>query len=211
MKSLLLLISIFFVAVTTAIAQKKDDVKLPVGTATSIVTLGSSKEPLDESKLPQPGVYPTVPDSIMRAQLVKLDGTIFTLEEYRGKAVLLHLYATWSGPDRAEVPRLIELQEKYGDSGLTIIALNAGNGNGKPEDRKTIEKFAKRMKTNYDLVQEVSFGVTTDTIKKLTVFNGVPQTILIDREGKLRGIFLGGGARVAESRKETVEKLMNEK
>jgi hypothetical protein len=64
------------------------------------------------------------------------------------------------------------------------------------------------MKLNYEL-----FRISNETVSefyKLTKFEGVPQTILIDRQGRLRGVFLGGGERVINTMKQTVDKVVAE-
>jgi hypothetical protein len=45
---------------------------------------------------------------------------------------------------------------------------------------------------------------------KITKQDVVPQTLLVDREGHLRGVFIGGGGKVIESMKQTVEKTLAE-
>jgi hypothetical protein len=44
----------------------------------------------------------------------------------------------------------------------------------------------------------------------MTKFDGVPLSVLIDREGRMRGVFLGGGTRVVNSMKRSVDKVVNE-
>ena len=44
----------------------------------------------------------------------------------------------------------------------------------------------------------------------VTKFDGVPQSLLIDRGGHLRGVFLGGGSKVIGTMQETVDKVVNE-
>ena len=44
----------------------------------------------------------------------------------------------------------------------------------------------------------------------ISKFQGIPQSFLIDREGRLRGVFLGGGKDVIGKMKSTVEKVVNE-
>ena len=190
MKRLLVLLLVTIAATTMVSAQLKDK---PAGV------------PIDPTK------FPSVPDLILNSPLVKQDGSPLTLNSYRGNFVLLTLWATWAKPVEAQTQFLVETQEKYGSAGLTIIGLNVGNGNGSKEKKDTIEKFADKFKVNFDLVEEFSFGTTTDAIYNLTRFNGIPQALLIDREGKLRGVFLGGGDRVIKVEKQLVEDLMKEK
>src|SRR5215217_3617400 len=62
-----------------------------------------------KSNLPKSD-YPPAPATIMQAQLTKTDGTTIKLEDYKGKVLLVNLWATWCTPCRAEMPELVNLQ-----------------------------------------------------------------------------------------------------
>lgn len=211
MKRLPILFSIVLLVVSAVAAQKNPEDKTPVKQDSTVVLRDGPVPSKEELAAMEAKGYPNAPYSIMKESLVRNDGTVFNISDFRGTVVVLHLFATWSGPDRAEIPRLKEIQTQYKDSGLKVIGVNVGDGNGSPEDRKAIAKFAKKHNVNYDLVQEVNFGKVSEAMVYLTKFDGVPQTILIDREGKLRGVFLGGEEVVSRVRKETIDKLMSEK
>jgi thiol-disulfide isomerase/thioredoxin len=55
------------------------------------------------------------PDPAPDFKAKDLSGNEFSLESYKGKVVLLNFWATWCGPCRAEIPGLVELQERYKD------------------------------------------------------------------------------------------------
>lgn len=147
--------------------------------------------------------YPPVAAAIMQAENRLLDDSILKLEDKKGKVILVNLWATWCGPCRAEMPHLVELQEKYKDQGFEIIGLDTD-----PESKEQIQDFAKEMKLNYTL------GWADETLAnemvKITRLNGIPQSILINREGQLTGIFTGGSMKVVNKLKETVEKIVSE-
>jgi thiol-disulfide isomerase/thioredoxin len=148
-------------------------------------------------------VYPPAPSAIMQADIKLLDDTTFKLQDKKGKVLLVNLWATWCQPCLAEMPHLVEMQEKYRDKGLEIIGLDVD-----PETKQQIEAFAAKQKLNYTL------GWADDKLQtefvKVTKLPGIPQTILINRNGETRGIFTGGSQRVILSMKETVEKAINE-
>jgi hypothetical protein len=64
------------------------------------------------------------------------------------------------------------------------------------------------MKLNYTIAR--SPNSATIQFYQISKQQVVPQTLLVDREGHLRGVFVGGGQRVLDSMKATVEKTMNE-
>lgn len=147
--------------------------------------------------------YPPIPVAIAQAEIKKTDETSFRLEEKKGKVVLVNLWATWCGPCRGEMPHLVEMQETYGDKGFEVIGLDVD-----PEPVEEINEFAKTMKLNYQLGWAERPLVAE--FYRISKFDAIPQSFLIDRDGNLRGVFLGGGKKVIGTMKETVEKVVNE-
>lgn len=149
--------------------------------------------------------FPAVPASIMQAQLQTPDGNAFKLEDKKGKVVLINLWGIWCGPCKAEMPDLVKLQDQYRAKNFEIIGLNVGDENGEKESAENIKNFGEKMKLNYQL------GWADDKIYKelldLSNFGGVPQSFLIDRQGKLHGVFLGSSAKTVADLKENVDKL----
>lgn len=153
-------------------------------------------------------VYPPLASSLADAELELLDGTKTRISDRKGKVLLVNIWGIWCGPCRAEMPHLVELQDLYRDRGFEIVGMNIGDQNGSPEGVEAIKTFAEKMKLNYTVVRSPSS--TTEQFYRVTKQQVVPQTLLIDREGHLRGVFVGGGARVINSMKETLEKTMAE-
>lgn len=145
--------------------------------------------------------YPPAPSAIMQADIKLLDDTTFKLQDKKGKVLLINLWATWCIPCIEEMPHLVEMQEKYRDQGLEIIGLDVD-----PETKQEIETFAAKQKLNYTL------GWADDKLQtefvKVSRLNGIPQTLLINRDGQLTGVFTGGGRRTIDKMKQTVEKIV---
>lgn len=150
-----------------------------------------------------PNNYPLAPSGILQSEVKMLDGTSFKIESKKGKVILLNLWATWCGPCRSEMPHLIEMQNKYRDQGFEVIGLNTDQ-----ESVEEINSFAEKMKLNY--TQAYSDSKLTNEFVKLSQMNGIPQSILIDRENRLTGVFGGGSPKVINSMKETVDKVMKQ-
>lgn len=96
------------------------------------------RELLDEesrAKSRSPAQHADAPDF----ELESLDGKKVSFrEQTRGKVVLLSFWGVGCPPCRKEAPFLTQLQEKYGDKGFTVIAVNAYD-----EPRDTVESFAR--------------------------------------------------------------------
>jgi thiol-disulfide isomerase/thioredoxin len=147
--------------------------------------------------------YPPAPVGIMQSDIKDLDGKTFKIEDKKGKVVLINLWATWCGPCRSEMPHLIEMQEKYKDKNFEILGLNADD-----EPVEVVKAFSEQMKLNY-FVGYADDKLSAD-IMKLSRQQGIPQSVLINREGQTAGVFFGSGARAINSMKESVEKILSE-
>lgn len=158
----------------------------------------------ETSKATQNSNYPPAPAAIMQADIKDLDGNSFKLEDKKGKVVLVDLWATWCGPCVEAMPDLIELQDKYRDKNFEVIGLDTDE----EETPDYIKAFARKKNLNYQL--GYADAKMMSEFIKVTRLQGIPQSILINRDGRMVGIFPGGGKRVMAQIKETVEKTVNE-
>ena len=56
--------------------------------------------------------------------LITLDGTPLSLDAFRGKPLLVNLWASWCGPCLSEMPSLERVRQRFADSGLVIVAIS---------------------------------------------------------------------------------------
>jgi thiol-disulfide isomerase/thioredoxin len=98
-----------------------------------------------------------------------------TLADFRGKVVLLNIWATWCGPCRAEMPTLDRLQAKLGSKDFEVVALSIDRG-GQTVVKSFFDAINVRALTIY-------VDATAAAQDKLGVV-GIPTTVLIDREGR---------------------------
>jgi len=148
--------------------------------------------------------YPPLQSSIAQADVENLDGSTFKIADRKGKVLLLNMWATWCGPCREEMPELVKLQDKYRDQGFEIIGLNTNDG----DTPEMIKDFAKEQKLNYTLTLAPT-AMQVDIVK-LTKNEGIPQSLLVGRDGTLRGVFLGGSEAEISKMKATVAKVMGD-
>ncbi len=175
-------------------AKQTDDANVQSANSGSNETANSKK---DNSE------YPPIPTALAQTEIKKIDDSTFKLEDKKGNVVLLNLWATWCGPCRGEMPHLVEMEDKYKPKNFEIIGLNTDD-----ESVEAINSFAEEMKLNYQMAY--ADGKMMREFLNISKFQGIPQSYLIDREGRLRGVFLGGGKKVISTMKETVEKVVNE-
>lgn len=147
--------------------------------------------------------YPPIPTAVANSDLRNLDGSTFKVADKKGKVLLLNLWATWCGPCRSEMPVLVKLQDQYRANGFEVIGLNADD-----EPADTINKFAAEMNLNYTLAWPDPS--VQSSLLNISKFNGIPQSFLIDRDGKLRSVFAGAGPAEIRKMSEQVAKVINE-
>ena len=110
-------------------------------------------------------------------KLHDLKGVPHTLEDYRGKPVLLNFWATWCVPCAAEMPLLNEMQKQY-QGKVLFIAASIDDEDMKPQ----IEAFIKKHQGD---ALTVMMGATLDSLDDFGVNKGMPGTVFIDAGGKI--------------------------
>lgn len=98
-----------------------------------------------------------------------------SLEDFRGKFVLLNIWATWCGPCRTEMPTLERLQKILGGPDFEVVALSIDN-----EGVPVVKQFYKELGIE---ALRVFVDPTMKAPLDLNVI-GVPTTLLLDREGR---------------------------
>ena len=123
--------------------------------------------------------------------LADLEGNTITLDQMRGKVVLLNFWGTWCGPCRKEIPDFINLMKKHNKDGLEIVGVTLTSG--PPEN---IKAFADKWGINYKLLTDIK-GNETQTVTALygqatgKRITGIPTTFIIDREGVIQKRYVG--------------------
>jgi len=108
---------------------------------------------------------------------INVEGPSPTLENLRGKPVVIEFWATWCPPCVKSVPHLVELHEQHADEGLTILGIHAQRG---ASDREAIQKFVERNEIDYP----VGFDLDGAAMRSYSV-GGIPHAFVYDREGTL--------------------------
>jgi thiol-disulfide isomerase/thioredoxin len=110
------------------------------------------------------------------------EGNPVTLADWRGRVVLINLWATWCAPCRREMPSLARLQDEIGGDDFEVLAISV--------DRKGAEASAKFLSEtgaeNLALYVDETFKVARDLKAP-----GLPVTILVDRQGREIGRLTG--------------------
>ncbi len=135
-----------------------------------------------------------------------------TLQELRGKVVLLDFWATWCGPCFDAFPALAEWHRDLTADGLVILGVTRyyGQGGGSELDVPNEILFLKNFKAKYDLPYD--FVVAKEqTSQHAYAATGLPTAVLIDRKGVIRYIESGTNPSRIEEMRAMVLKLLAEK
>ena len=109
-------------------------------------------------------------------------GRKLALDDFRGRVVLLNLWATWCAPCRAEMPTLDNLQAILGGSAFEVLALSLDQGGA-----QDVEWFYQDLGLRH---LAIYVDPTTRAQRQLRVY-GLPTTLLIDPDGLELGRLIG--------------------
>lgn len=103
-------------------------------------------------------------------------GPARTLEDYRGRVVLLNIWATWCGPCREEMPSIQALHERFAGDGLSVVAVSVDD----PSAGTAIRDFGREYGLTFHLLHDLS-----GAIQRQYQTTGVPETLIIGRDGRI--------------------------
>ncbi|MFI7281898.1 TlpA family protein disulfide reductase [Micromonospora chersina] len=104
-----------------------------------------------------------------------LDGGRFALSDARGQVVLVNVFASWCGPCRDELPVLVDAERRWSPRGVRLVGLNIRDG--ADAVRALLDETGATGLTvvpDPDGTRSVEWGV-----------RGVPETFVVDRDGRL--------------------------
>ncbi len=113
-----------------------------------------------------------------------LEGEPLDVGDYRGKVVVLNFWASWCPPCRAEAPNLVEVAQQTADDGVQFVGVNVKNA------RDEAVAFERKAGVPYPSLHDQP-GVLLTRFRKL-VPQVPPTTLILDRQGRIAGRFIGG-------------------
>ena len=175
---LLAITGIAVLAVSIVMAYREGtstDAQTPVPARTTVVDSGSNKTAFVFNIHPQPRVLPTI-------RFADEKGHAMTLQDFRGKVVLLNLWATWCPPCREEMPTLDRLQARLGGPGFEVVAVSIDRDGLPAVQEFYLQTAIKQLRVYLDKSGEASANLGA---------TGIPTTLLIDRESREIGRKIG--------------------
>lgn len=130
-------------------------------------------------------------------ELDLLTGGKFRLAEEKGKIIVLDFWASWCGPCLQAMPQVDRVATEYADRGVKLVAVNLEETPAKVQaalDRLKLET-AVALDRNGRIAEK--YGATA-----------IPQTVIIDRDGVVARLFVGGGARFDDQLRAALDSVL---
>ncbi len=114
--------------------------------------------------------------------LTDLHGSSTSLADYRGKVVLVNLWATWCPPCKEEMPALETFYRKHKDDGFAIVAVNDG------DPTPDVVQFVKDYGLSFPVWLDPTYIATEKKFKTMNL----PSSFVINRDGQVVLSWVGG-------------------
>ncbi len=113
------------------------------------------------------------------------NGKEMKLSDYKGKVILLNFWATWCPPCRKELPDLSTLSTELKDKDFKMIGVSVD------DNQEVLNNFLKSNNLSYTVVFEPNELVAKYMTSAGQNQNVVPQTYIIDKNGKVVEAIMG--------------------
>lgn len=144
------------------------------------------------SKLPQPG------KPLADFSLTNLKGDPIQLSSLRGKVVFINVWATWCQPCIEEMPTIESLHQQLSARGLEILAISLD-----PLGAQIVEPFMRKYQLTFPVLLDPK-----SEVERLYGTTGVPESFIVDKEGRLVEKIVGPRDWAAPQMLATFERLL---
>ncbi len=128
-------------------------------------------------------------------------GQTVSLADYKGQVVLLNVWATWCEPCKIEMPSMEQLEKEMGPQGLKIVAVSIDEGGA-----DVVRQFARDYGLTFRILHDQS-----GRIQRIYQTTGVPESFVINRQGKIVKKVIGAADWDATVNKDLMRRLLAQK
>lgn len=121
-----------------------------------------------------------IPQDVADISFLDEDAKPVTLNRFKGRVVMLNVWATWCAPCVKEMPAFNALQSTYASQGLEVVPLSQDLGDSRLAIIRTVQSFYRR----YDLNRLPVYLDDNGTAYQKLRASGMPMTLILNREGK---------------------------
>jgi thiol-disulfide isomerase/thioredoxin len=143
----------------------------------------------------QQGIYASASDrlAVQKFTFAFENGITKSIADFRGKVIVIDVWATWCGTCRLTIPGLIALRNQYPETSLEVIGLNV--------DDEGWEKAKPFLKQHPEIKYTIALPSPAPSfllqsivdLKPLGEVSALPTVFVIDRQGRLAGKFIETG------------------
>ena len=173
----------FFKAATPEPAAKSELARFATGSLTRLETLKAT---------------PLAPDYVFKTR----EGADARFADFRGKVVVINLWDMWCAPCRTEMPTLARLDEAYPDSELMVLPINVDATPDGLTDARSFIDVHEPLPLYSDMKFQLPFELPGE--------GKMPQTVLLDRKGRIRASFSGEADWASPEARALVDALLAE-
>jgi peroxiredoxin len=124
-----------------------------------------------------------------------------SLSDYKGKVVLVNVWATWCQPCRVEIPSIERLYKTYGPEGLNVVAISVDDSGS----TAAIRAFVHDMGMTFQVLHDPS-----GSIEHAYQVTGYPETVVIGKDGVIRKKVAGAIDWDSEGNRRLIQRLLAE-
>lgn len=173
----------FFKAATPEPAAKSELARFATGSLTRLET---------------PKATPMAPDYVFKNR----DGADARFADFRGKVVVVNIWAMWCAPCVTEMPTLARLDEAYPDSELVVLPINVDATEDGLANARSFIDVHEPLPLYSDMKFQLPFLLPQQ--------ERMPQTVLLDRRGRIRASFAGEADWASPEARALVDALLAE-
>lgn len=133
------------------------------------------------------------PDFVLKS----LDGSEFRLRDHRGKVVVLEFWASWCGPCVDTLPRICRTIQEMQDPRVLLAAVNL------QETPEAVHAILERLEVEPTVLLDQA-----GTVAQQYAAVAIPQTVIVDAEGNVARLFVGGGRGYEEQLREALQVVL---
>lgn len=148
-------------------------------------------------------------DAVQLQPLVHADAPI-TDEDLRGKVVVLSFWGTWCPPCLMDLPHIVDLWQKFRErDDFLLLAVSCGRGGREDIEELRADTAALFANQRIDMpaYADTAF-VTRGSFEKVQALRGYPTTLVIDRRGRIRKVWVGFDPKMPGQLERLVEELL---
>ena len=158
--------------------------------------------------------HPSVGRSLAQVSLTSLTGGggDVTAEDLTGRITMINFWGTWCPPCRAEFPHIVEIDRKLRDNeSFQLVSVSVPGGETNIEELRTnTERFVSSQKADISTYYDPNQTTWRAVVTALDGKNGVPTTLILGRDGTIRGVWTGYARGVERDMQQLLTELLDE-